>query len=51
MENEMKEEQKQDEQAGYTPRPAREVWLARLGLVIMIAFVIYQLLAISRGGL
>lgn len=46
---EKKEQEEKDE--SYTPRPAREVWLARLGLVMMIAFVIYQVLAISRGGL
>ena len=33
------------------PRPASEVWLARLGLVLFIGFVIYQIVAIARGGL
>ena len=36
---------------GYVPRPAWQVWAARLGLVFAIAFVIYQLLTIAGGGL
>ena len=44
MENETQEN-------GYVPRPAWQVWAARLGLVLAIAFVIYQIVAISRGGL
>ena len=35
---------------GYTPRPVWQVWMARVGLVFMILFVIYQLLAIATGG-
>ena len=38
------------ENEGYTPRPAYQVWLARIGLVFMILFVIYQILAIATGG-
>lgn len=45
------ENEDQDQQEGYTPRPAKEVWLARIGLVVFILFVIYQMIAISRGGL
>mgnify|MGYP003292371231 CR=1 FL=1 len=46
------EENKENEiqEQGYEPRPARQVWSARIGLVFMIAFVIYQLLAIATGG-
>ena len=36
---------------GYVPRPAWQVWGARLGVVLMILFVIYQILSIARGGL
>ena len=39
------------EESGYVPRPAWQVWLARLGLVLFIGFVIYQLLNIAGGGL
>lgn len=44
MENETQEN-------GYVPHPAWQVWAARLGLVLAIAFVIYQLLTIAGGGL
>lgn len=43
-----KDEQKQE---GYMPRPKSEVWLARVGLVLFIAFVIYQIVSIASGGL
>lgn len=35
----------------YVPRPAWQVWAARVGVALAIAFVIYQLLAIAGGGL
>lgn len=38
------------ENEGYTPRPAWQVWAARVGLVLFILFVIYQILAIATGG-
>ena len=43
------EEQEQPRE-GYVPRPAGQVWLARIGLVIFIIFVIAQILQIYRGG-
>ena len=49
--DEMKENQIPEENRGYTPRPAWQVWMARVGLVFMILFVIYQILAIAMGGL
>ena len=39
------------EEQGYVPRPAWQVWMARVGLVFMILFVIYQILTIATGGL
>ena len=49
--DEMKENQlPEEENQGYTPRPAYQVWMARLGLVLMIIFVIYQALSIATGG-
>jgi len=39
------------QEEGYVPRPAWQVWGARVGLVLMILFVIYQLLRIAGGGL
>ena len=39
------------EEGGYIPRPAWQVWGARIGLVIFIGFVILELLTIAGGGL
>ena len=36
---------------GYVPRPAWQVWGARIGLVIFIIFVIFQIISIARGGM
>ena len=47
MENDRQEQQEE----GYRPRPKGEVWLVRIGLVVFVVFVIYQIVAISRGGL
>ncbi len=35
---------------GYVPRPAWQVWAARIGLVLFIGFVIYQFVSIAGGG-
>jgi len=40
-----------EETAGYVPRPAWQVWCARVALVIFIMIVIGQILRIARGGL
>ena len=34
----------------YVPRPAWQVWAARVGLVLFILFVIFQYIKIYRGG-
>ena len=39
------------EQEGYTPRPQWQVWGARIGLVLFILFVIWQIINIALGGL
>lgn len=53
MENTNENEQQQDvsAQEGYTPRPAWQVWGARVGLVLFILFVIWQIMNIANGGL
>ena len=49
--DEMKKDQiPEEEPQGYVPRPAYQVWMARVGLVFMILFVIYQILTIATGG-
>ena len=35
---------------GYMPRTARQIWAARIGLVLFLLFVVYQLLTIATGG-
>ena len=42
-------EEKQEE--GYVPRPAWQVWAARVGVVLFIVLVIYQIVCIYRGRL
>ena len=47
------EEQKIDipeEKSTYTPRPAWQVWAARVGLIIMIISVILYYIHIATGG-
>ena len=39
------------EQEGYVPRPAWQVWAARIGLVIFIGIVIAQILQMAGGRL
>jgi len=41
----------QQEESGYTPRPQWQVWGARVGVVIMILLVIWQILQIAGVGL
>ena len=36
---------------GYVPRPAWQVWCARIALVLFLLFVAYQILSIAGGGL
>ena len=35
----------------YVPRPSYQIWVARIGLVIVIIAVILYYLSIARGGL
>ena len=42
-----REEQREE----YVPRPAWQVWAARVGLELFILFVIYQVMVIARGGM
>lgn len=40
-----------DKEEGYVPRPAWQVWAARVGLVIVIVGVILYCLRMAGGGL
>ena len=46
-----KKENQEEEQQVYVPRPAWQVWAARVALVLFILVVIYQFLAIATGGM
>ena len=49
--DEMKETEVFAPEEPYIPRPAWQVWAARIGLVVFIGFVILQLIQIAGGGL
>ena len=44
-------EENEEKQEGYVPRPAWQVWAARIGVVLFIALVVYQYIRIARGQL
>ena len=49
--DEMKDmENQQPEEQGYAPRPAWQVWAARVALVLFLLVVAYQVLSIAGGG-
>ncbi len=37
------------QEPGYTPRPAWQLWAARIGLVLFICLVILQVIQMYRG--
>ena len=39
-----------EEQEGYVPRPRWQVWLARVGLVVFLLFLILYYIIWFRGG-
>ena len=49
MEEERMESEIQEE-TGYQPRPKWQVWLARIGLVVFILFLILYYINFFRGG-
>ena len=50
IENTESEVQSQPEKP-YVPRPAYQVWAARIGLVVVIIAIIIYYLNIARGGM
>lgn len=46
----MEESNISQEEQGYVPRPAWQVWGARVGLVLFILFVIYELMLLLGAG-
>ena len=51
MENTNENDRPEVQEEGYVPRPVWQVWGARIGLVLFILFVIWQIMSIARGGL
>ena len=50
--DEMKENQLPEEEVeGYTPRPAWQVWMARVGVVIVFLLFLLQCLNMMGAGL
>ena len=47
----MEEKEELEHQEGYEPRPAWQVWGARIGLALFILLVIGQIVNIAWGGL
>ena len=47
----MEDKEEVERQEGYVPRPLWQVWGARIGLVLFILFVIWQIMSIAGGGL
>ena len=50
MENNEQQNEQEIRDEGYVERPVWQLWGARIGLVIFIAFVILQIVEIYRGG-
>ncbi len=46
----MDEKKEIQEEQGYEPRPQWQVWAARVGLVLFLLVVAYQVLSIAGGG-
>ena len=51
MDDQRHDEYIEKEETGYSPRPAWQVWAARIGLGIFLAFLVMYYINIFRGGL
>ena len=47
----MEEKHESQQSGGYTPRPAWQVWAARIGLVLFIGLVILSYILLANGAL
>lgn len=50
MEEERNAPEQAEEQTVYQPRPAWQVWAARIGLIVFLAFVLMYYVNVARGG-
>ena len=51
MDEQRNDEMQETKESGYIPRPAWQVWAARIGLVVFFAFLVMYYLNILRGGM
>ena len=51
MDEQRKDEIHETQETGYIPRPAWQVWAARIGLAVFLAFLVMYYINIFRGGL
>ena len=50
MDEQRNENQDQVPESGYAPRPAWQVWAARIGLAVFVVFLVMYYINILRGG-
>ena len=51
MDEQRNENRQQNPESHYTPRPAWQVWAARIGLAVFLIFLALYYINILRGGL
>lgn len=50
QQNNIETPEAEEQQEHYVPRTVWQVWCARIGLVLFILFVIYQIIHVATGG-
>ena len=51
MDEQRKDELKETNESGNTPRPAWQVWAARIGLLVFSIYLVMYYMNILRGGM
>ena len=51
MDEQRNPEAEEPKKEGYEPRPAWQVWAARIGLAVFVIFLLMYYINILRGGL
>lgn len=50
MEDKQMNQEQEPQQERYVERPMWQVWGARVGLLVFLLFVVYQIISIAGGG-
>ena len=50
MDEQRSNEIKEQPETGYSPRPAWQIWAARIGLAVFLLFLVMYYIMILRGG-